>query len=246
MQHPTKFEIKGLFGNRDVTIPITSDSLILVGPNGIGKSTVTNIFYFFISRQWSRLAEYKFSEVALWFGATEIRAVRDDITGLSQVDKLMSTGNPDSLITLRLQKLRDAGLLERFLASRRLSPEARQRFASELDVTPRDIQQLLFAVRRRIESSGDEGLFSVARTNVERQLAKQIPNRTLFLPTYRRIEKDIEEIIPDFEERLRPSIRLGSLNNFTRSAKHYIDLVSFGMEDVKSNIEAKSRSLRDY
>jgi ABC-type branched-subunit amino acid transport system ATPase component len=89
MQRPTKFEIKGLFGDRDVIIPTEGDALILVGPNGIGKSSVTNIFYFFVSRQWSRLGEYHFSEVALWFEDEEVRAARADITGLSQFDKLV-------------------------------------------------------------------------------------------------------------------------------------------------------------
>ena len=83
MSQISKFEIIGLFGNRNVTIPIESEALILVGPNGVGKSSVTNIFYLFITRQWSRLAEYDFLEVAIWFGEEEIRAFRQDITGLS-------------------------------------------------------------------------------------------------------------------------------------------------------------------
>lgn len=47
MQKPTKFEIKGLFGDRDVSLPIENDALILVGPNGIGKSSVTNIYFLY-------------------------------------------------------------------------------------------------------------------------------------------------------------------------------------------------------
>jgi hypothetical protein len=72
------------------------------------------------------------------------------------------------------------------------------------------------------------------------------PGRTLYLPTYRRIEKDLKEILPDLEDRIRSSSRHGHPFTLTRSSKHYIDLVSFGMEDVRANIDTKTRSLRDY
>src|SRR5687767_5936205 len=117
MQRPTKFEIKGLFGNRDVALPIEGDALILVGPNGIGKSSVTNIFYFFVSRQWSRLAEYDFSEVALWFGDSEIRAARADITGLSRLDRVITNFTPSSRLSMYIEKLKADGLLEEFISS---------------------------------------------------------------------------------------------------------------------------------
>jgi hypothetical protein len=126
MQRPTKFEIKGLFGDRDVTLSMEGDALILVGPNGIGKSSVINIFYFFVSRQWSRLAEYHFSEVALWFGDEEVRAARADITGLSQFDKLVRTFPASSRISTYIEKLRADGLLEEFISSGKLTARSRE------------------------------------------------------------------------------------------------------------------------
>lgn len=55
-----EISIKGLFGESDVHFPISDNRLILVGYNGIGKSTILNIFYYFISQQWSKLAEQDF------------------------------------------------------------------------------------------------------------------------------------------------------------------------------------------
>lgn len=245
MQRPTKFEIKGLFGNRDVTLPIDGDALILVGPNGIGKSSVTNIFYFFVSRQWSRLADYDFSEVAIWFGDDEVRAARADITGLSQFDRAVGSVSPSSRIAVYLDKLRADGLLEEFISSRKLTPKSRDRFAEALSISSDEIRHLQYSVMRRFSTLGEEELFTAPRVNIERQLSQRLPNRTLYLPTYRRIEKDLQEIFPDLEERLRSSSR-GIPFKFTRSSKHYVDLVSFGMEDVRSNIDAKTRFLRDY
>ncbi len=246
MQKPTKFQIKGLFGDRDVTLPIENDALILVGPNGIGKSSVTNIFYFFVSRQWSRLADYDFSEVAIWFGNDEIRAARADITGLSQLDRVAREFSPSSKISTYLEKLRIEGLLEEFISSRRMGPQLREKFSIALSISTDDVRHLQMSIFRRISSYDEEDIFSAPRINIEKQLAQKITGRSIYLPTFRRIEKDLKEIFPDLEDRLRSTMRPGSAITSTRSAAHYVDLVSFGMEDVRSSIEAKSRFLRDY
>jgi energy-coupling factor transporter ATP-binding protein EcfA2 len=246
MQRPTKFEIKGLFGSRDVTLPIEGDALILVGPNGIGKSSVANIFYFFVSRQWSRLAEYDFSEVAIWFGADEVRAARADITGLSQLDKLIGGVSPSSRMSGLLEKLRASGLLEDFISRKKFSPRDREKFSEVLGIEAEEVRHFQYSVMRRLSTWAEDDLFAAPRINVEKKLTQYIQSRTLYLPTFRRIEKDLREIFPDLEERLRSSTRLDSAFKFTRTEKHYVDLVSFGMEDVRSNIDAKTRYLRDY
>ncbi len=50
-----KFEeifITGMFGRFNVSLPIGDNKMILVVPNGIGKSKVLSAFFYFISRQW--------------------------------------------------------------------------------------------------------------------------------------------------------------------------------------------------
>lgn len=255
MKRPTKFEIKGLFGNRDISLPIEGDALILVGPNGIGKSSVTNIFYFFVSRQWSRLVEYDFTEIALWFGDNEIRALRADITGLSQFDRITKKLSPSSRMYNHFESLKEADLLEEFISSKKRGTQFYKKFSNALSVSVDEIRQLQMSIFRRISSYEDDNLFSFyendnlfssPRLNIEKLLAERLSGRTLYLPTYRRIEKDLKEIFPDLEERIRMPTRSNIPFAFTRSAKHYIDLVSFGMEDVRSNIDTKIRFLRDY
>ncbi|WP_339453385.1 AAA family ATPase [Pseudomonas sp. JAI120] len=245
MQKPTRFEIKGLFGSRDINIPIDTNALILVGPNGIGKSCVTNIFYFFISRQWARLAEYDFKEVAVWFGTEEVRAARADITGLSQLEKAIRNFNPSSRISMYMEKLRDSGLLDEFVSAR-VTSKSRDKFADALSIPAEEVRHLQVSIRRRFSTYGEEGdMFPTPRSDIEKQLVQKIPGRTLFLPTYRRIEKDLRDIFPDLEERVR-SPQGTSPVKFARSANHYVDLVSFGMEDVRANIDSRTRFLRDY
>lgn len=246
MQKPTRFEIKGLFGTRDINIPIESNAVILVGPNGIGKSCVTNIFYFFISRQWARLAEYNFKEVAVWFGTEEVRAARDDITGLSRLDTVIRNFNPSSRVSTYMEKLRESGLLEEFVSTR-MTSKSREKFSSVLSIPTDEVRHIHYSILRRFSSFGEEGdMFPTPRSDVEKQLIQKMPGRTLFLPTYRRIEKDLRDIFPDLEERVRSSTHGASPAKFARSANHYVDLVSFGMEDVRANIDSRTRFLRDY
>jgi len=245
MDRPTRFEVKGLFGSRNVDLPINSNAMILVGPNGIGKSCVTNIFYFFISRQWARLVQYDFTEVAIWFGDEEIRAAREDISGLSQMDKVLRDINPSSRTSVLLERLRVMGLLEDFMASR-ISTKVRDSVAQRLGVSLDEIRHLHYSIRRRFSALDEGDLFASPRSDIDKKLAKKLPGRTLYLPTYRRIEKDLRDIFPDLEDRVRTSGVATSPFKLTRSGGHYVDLVSFGMEDVRANIDAKTRYLRDY
>lgn len=245
MQRPTKFEIAGLFGNRDISIQIEGDAIILVGPNGIGKSCVTNIFYFFISRQWGRLAEYEFNEVAVWFGEEEVRATRAEVLNLSQFDRILVEYPTNSRTRMTIEKMREHGLLESMLDPK--SKHNLKEYAEILDTSPDEAKSMRFIVRRTLASLTEREVFSPPKTDIENQLKQHHKGRILYLPTYRRIEKDLREVLPELSERIRTSSRIADLQNrYSHSADHYIDLVNFGMEDVRTNIESRTQSLRDY
>ena len=56
--------------------------------------------------------------------------------------------------------------------------------------------------------------------------SKNIDKKVMYLPTYRRIEKDLKLIIPDIEEKIRGEI------SSRRETEKYIELVEFGMDDI--------------
>ena len=245
MKKPAHFSIEGLFGVKTVDLPIEKNALILVGPNGAGKSTVTNIFYFFISRQWSRLLEYSFASLTISFDdGSFIKARREEIGGLIHLDRLLSTISPGSRFRMHVEMLRNTGLLESMLSDK-LSSKLRQDIANILEIPTREVNMLRASLRRRLINDHDTDLFETPRENIEKHLTEAFPGRTLYLPTYRRIERDIDDIFPEFEERVRQS-GYGPSALSHRSGKHYVDLVSFGMEDVRKTIRGKLNSLRDY
>ncbi|XDA97995.1 AAA family ATPase [Sulfitobacter sp. LCG007] len=242
---PSRFKIKNLYGNVNVDLSFKDRCSILVGPNGVGKSTVANLFYFLISRQWAKLTDYKFDEISLYFDNEVVSFKRDEITGLSRMEDLLSSISPSSRYFEVIEKLRKEGALEEFLidfnSSNRAISSWRGRFDSQLSSD--EFRHFLFNIRRRMDRDDDD-LLSLPRRNVEAQLDRHLQGRTLYLPTYRRIEKDLRDISPEIGKKFGSSS--SSEIELTRSSRYYVDLVSFGMNDVRERLSSLARELRDF
>jgi hypothetical protein len=239
----SQFRIKGLFGDRNVVLPLDNEALILVGPNGLGKSSVASIFYLTISRQWQRLLQYSFDEVSLRIGDADLSLKRDEISGLAEFHKLLD-GTASSRTGDYLRKLNNEGLLEKFITTERLNPELRSRIAKVLDMPFDEVPIFHRHLGRRLSS--ENPLFVAPRMAFEKTLQAAVPSRVLYLPTYRRIEKDIRDVFPDFEERYRRYSGPDNPLEAGRFGSHYTELVSFGMEDVRKNISKVMEELRNY
>ena len=60
-----KFEIFGLFGYKDVCITFDYPTLIVIGENGFGKTSILNALNFLITHSYKRLLEIKFVALKL-------------------------------------------------------------------------------------------------------------------------------------------------------------------------------------
>lgn len=61
----SRIKITKVNGIYNYDIPIANNTLILVGENGTGKSTVLSILNLIISRQWEKITEYKFKDIEI-------------------------------------------------------------------------------------------------------------------------------------------------------------------------------------
>lgn len=245
--YPTRFQITELFGTTNVDIEFSGNCAILVGPNGTGKSSVANIFYFFVSRQWDRLAEYKFKSLAIWFGDDQVEAFRDEITGLYRFSKVLESIGPSSRLFEMISKVRADGNLEALITALSTgSPRYTDwKHIIPSSVSPSEFRNVIFSLQRRL-SHDDDDLLSYPKKNIEAYLDKYFPGRTLYLPTYRRIEKDLRDISPKLGRIFKDNFTEQEDFELTRSSKYYVDLVSFGMNDVRSRLADLSRELRDF
>lgn len=152
----TEFAIYGLYGHRDIIIPIRDNRVVLVGVNGLGKTTIINLLYFFLSRQWRRISEYNFSKISLKIEGEEITISQQDLTTIEYL-----------------------------------------------------------------------------RT-VEKYLKAHLEAQILYLPTYRRIEKELTTIFPELDD------SIGS-----HSGSDFIELIEFGMRDVDQKISEALSKIKD-
>jgi predicted ATP-dependent endonuclease of OLD family len=236
------FEIEGLFGDRNVSLPLNGNALVLVGPNGLGKSSVVNIFYYAISRQWSRLLHYNFHSLRFSVGREEVTLHRDEMSGLLEVQKLV--GGTTSRISAMVERLIETSSLEQFIQTRAPLHVGYRKKISELTGMPLDeVGDFHRFLSRRLADEGT--LFSVNRAAVEEKLQRAVPSRVVYLPTYRRIERDLRDIFPVLDERYR-RVGVDETIQSGRSGAHYIELVSFGMEDVRQIIARVMGELRGY
>lgn len=252
-----EIEIVGLFGESDVHIPIRDNRIILVGYNGIGKSTILNIFYFFISQQWHKLGEQDFSSVSLrlknknkklvikktelieyielqrrerrgsrWghqFRPSLLKEAYDLISRRSRhTDARIATSVPRSSLQ------RDIGYLS-------------EELGVPLRVADEILREIRYMTKREFEfdSKAQENVAAV-----DEFLSENLEGRILYLPTYRRIEKDIKTVFPEIEEELQRKLSRRRHSNF--KSENYIELVQFGMEDVKENLANRLENVKAH
>ncbi len=82
----TNFTIEGLHNTKDYSLKFLDNKLILVSDNGAGKTTIVNIFYYFLSKQWNKLLEYNFRRIICLINDEKIEFTKDFFQNLLQRD----------------------------------------------------------------------------------------------------------------------------------------------------------------
>lgn len=73
------FSVYGLFGKDDVHIAFDENIKILIGENGIGKTQILNIFYYSLTRNFSKLSEFPFDKIEILFDSKFISIEHQEI-----------------------------------------------------------------------------------------------------------------------------------------------------------------------
>lgn len=227
-----RFEIIGLHGFRKVDLTLSDGKLVLVGENGTGKTTIVNFIYFFLTRQWNRIAAYKFESIRVTFSCNSnpLQFSRDDILS-GTVNSSKSLGR-DRRFSRSIQRRIDAVIAHQ-------SPSEILRNESMIeDISLRvGIPESIVRERLLQHVEFDETPTTENILNLNKLLEKSISEQILYLPTYRRIEKDLQHIFPWLDlDQLRFKSRYHRRNNIDPVDEPHIELVEFGMEDVEQTI----------
>lgn len=67
MKSISTFSIQKLFGLYDYKIAFQDNDLILIGENGSGKTTIMNVLFYFLTKQWEELVSINFNSISIKF-----------------------------------------------------------------------------------------------------------------------------------------------------------------------------------
>lgn len=244
----SRFEIEGLFGNIDISFPIKNNRIIIVGYNGVGKSTVLNIFYLVLSRQWQKLQDFDFDKIFITLnnGENILEIDKRNISIFLHYKKKLRNHGASFIKNIKInsqQRLLDLGLnitndsfqedlidsLSRKLANN----------SSEDDF----FKSIYLKILSNKSEFDDDDIKELGIFIADEFLKERISGRILYLPTYRRIEKDIKTVFPELEEDIQRI--LVRRNRQSSTHKHFVELVQFGMDDVKKNIEFRLEQVKN-
>jgi predicted ATPase len=230
-----RFVIKKLFGFRNVDIKFKDNIKILVGENGLGKTTILNALYFLLSQKYNKLVQIEFNEMLLEFNnKTKINFTKDELKSFLHYQERsphsnlrMRIKNSIDIFELKnkidtLDKEDDIGrTIEEYVKNN----ERLRRYAP-FNITVREIFALLSEpdINKFIQISND------LKNNV---------GDILYFPTYRRVEEELQN--------------LGELKRFHSQREFFEEyeeveiededttdsddvLIHFGMEDVEKRI----------
>lgn len=240
----TGFRIERLHGKSvSLDLSIENDRVVIVGPNGAGKTTVIKTLYLTLSQQWEALrAGPYFGSIQLRFGDKEHTITQTDIRAFCK-DRGDQSGRRGRIIRFRheVRRLTGAppppGMMDEII---RLGPRRLQdylsrhypsilpsRWARPINYLFEDMEQEphLGGLFDR-ETSADGTPDPVAA--LAEHLKHQVSSRILYMPTYRRIEQEFTVLFPGLAEMHQPPSQPDS---------KYIELVKFGMEDVKEDLK---------
>lgn len=234
------FSVDKLNGIYDYHIPIKDNKLVLVGENGTGKSTILSMLNCILSRQWYKLIDYDFKSISI------------------EIDRKVHLINQKDLRVLKnkrnkwpeMFKARDhvKNLIERKgldIEDIYINSSLKNEILIELSdytsfgIGPKSFDDILYDLENPAETKlAGSRIFLLDKT-----IRDAVNFSIIFLPTYRRIERELSSIFPNFERKIYrgndQSIR------GERSNEYQVELVEFGMKDVRKIIDSALNKLEE-
>lgn len=202
--------ISNFRGNKNINISIEDNKIILVGENGSGKTTILRIIFYFLSGDWRNLLQFPFASISALVDNNDITITKDEI-----------------------RKIHDSSSF--FV--RKVAFSNHQDLFADLDVEERD---WVFDPEISKKHYNNQTRKNIQYENKRKSILSAIDAKIIYLPTYRRIEREISSIFDD--DRFK-SIKLKN-NKPTNS--YCVELVEFGMKDVGVSIAKELNVLKDF
>lgn len=223
------FHIIGLHSRRNIHVQIKNNTLILVGENGSGKTTFLRILFYFLTGRWTLLLQFRFSELSAVIKGRTYKVTYEELQAAFKRNERRLRYNLPLSVRRRIEELSSKG----FTPDAIQEIEAISRhYGAPMDVLMKQLE--LFESDNRNQHLTEE--LNKIRIAIDAQV--------LYLPTYRRIERELGSIFkginPDDAK-----IDRGP-HGSSEQGDSFIELVEFGMKDVQKAVDRSSLALKEF
>lgn len=231
------FTIEGLHNSKDYELKFLENKLILVSDNGAGKTTIVNIFYYFLSKQWNKLLEYNFRKIKCIINDEKIEFTKDFFQNLLQRDnKFKHRFSPSTL-----NKLNQISDILNSVDFFNMTNKEIEILSEKFEIPSRVIKEYIFEVYEKKENIDNHNNIKVIEAKLN-SILKEI--KIIYLPTYRRIEKDLINILPHLERGIK-EYEIQTRRSLSKD-ENYLELVEFGMNDIQRKLDKRCFDLKNY
>lgn len=239
-----KFNIKGLFGKKDIDLSFKNKVQIYIGENGLGKTTVLNTLYYLLSCDFKNLINIIFSRIDITIYGKSFSFSKEELRLFLQAQDsgVRKAGFYQSLF----RDLKDADIKKLQTIIRSGKPEM---------IRIQDVQSYLNTIGYNFNAPSYYIMEMVTQVVMDRaeinqinqfeQLIKEKNTRILYFPTFRRIEKDVRTMLK--ERRIRNSSNYSNrvLDLESSFVEELSEAVHSGMSDIKKRRDIVLRIISD-
>lgn len=237
----TRFKISKLFGYQDVDIDFSDRYKILIGENGIGKTTILNALYFLLDKKFKKLNNLKFENIELHFGnRSKISFSKKDLNFYVEGRKREQETQFYQILRDKIDKEQ----VEKFkkiifntslkdLDKRIAIAEELHKINVKINAPTKYIFDNVLKYIEEFEAINFQKVVEVLETNIS--------SKILYFPTYRRIESHIESL--KINRNINQTNYLWEEEEITNS--NFDDNLKFGMEDVQQRIDYLTEEIKE-